>query len=379
MSVVLTDLQEELRRTVRGAIEARHGAARVIELAEAGTESDDAEVWKALSDIGVPQIGTPGSGTGLLDLGLMVQEAGRGLLPGTLLGHALGQRLLLAAGGDAGPLAEADVPGHRLAASWLLDPAAVAVDGGGALHGRAGAVAEGRQADLLVLPVTAAANLAVACVDTSSLSFSPERAGAIDAGRDWTAADFDGVPARVYGLEPEALRHVLLEAAVLLCFDSLGSAERCLDDAVRYAKERRQFGQAIGGFQAVKHLLVDAHVAVDNARSATWHAAAALDAGAADAAFSAHVAKAVTDQAHVRTAAMSIQVHGGMGFTREVTAHLHARRGKYNERLAGTPGEHLEAMVNDLPVVLGQWSGVPADRDPTDQRGTNDDVASGSP
>ncbi|GAA0562863.1 acyl-CoA dehydrogenase family protein [Actinomadura livida] len=359
MSVVLTDLQEELRRTVRGAIEARHGAARVIELAEAGAEGDDADVWKALSDIGVPQIGTPDSGTGLLDLGLMVQEAGRGLLPGTLLGHALGQRLLLAADGAAGPLAEADAAGHRLAASWRLDPAAVTVEPDGVLHGRAGAIAEGRQADVLVLPVTGPA---VACVDTNSLGFSPEKAGAIDTGRDWTAVDLDGIPARVYGLEPESWRRVLLEAAVLLCFDSLGSAERCLDDAVRYAKERRQFGQAIGGFQAVKHLLVDAHVAVDNARSATWHAAAALDSGAADAAFSAHVAKAVTDQAHVRTAAAGIQVHGGTGFTREVAAHLHARRSRYNERLAGTPAEHLDAMADDLPMVLGQWSGVPADR-----------------
>jgi len=366
MSVVLTDMQEELRRTVRRAIEERHGAARVIEAAEPGAERDDTEVWKALADIGVPQIGTPDSGTGLLDLGLMVREAGRGLLPGTLLGHALAQRLLLAADGAAGLLAEADAGGRRLAASWGLDAAAVTADARGSLRGRAGAVSEGRQADLLVLPVTADTGAAVACVETGPLGFLTDPARALDTGRDWTVADLGGVPARVHRLEPEALRNVLIEAAVLLCFDSLGSAERCLDDAVRYAKERRQFGQAIGGFQAVKHLLVDAHVAVDNARSATWHAAAALDAGASDAAFSAHVAKAVTDEAHVRTAATGIQVHGGTGFTREVPAHLHARRSRVNERLAGTPAEHLEAMAGHLPAVLGEWSGVPDDRIPAE-------------
>ena len=362
MSTVLTDLQEELRRTVRRAIEEHYGAARVIELAEPGAERDDAGVWKALSDIGAPQVGTPDSGTGLLDLGLLVQEAGRGLLPGTLLGHALGQRLLLAAGG-ADVLAEVDAAGRRLAASWRLDPAAVTVTPGG-LRGGAEAVLEAARADLLVLLVTAARGPAVACVDTGSPGFSPDRAGVLDVGRDWRAVDLDGLPARTYDLEPDALRRAMLEAALLLCFDSLGSAERCLDDAVRYATERHQFGQPIGGFQAVKHLLVDAHVAVDNARSATWYAAAALDAGAADAAFSAHVAKAVTDQAHIQTAATGLQVHGGMGFTREVTAHLHTRRSRYNERLAGTPAEHLEAMAGDLPAVLGQWSDAPADRAP---------------
>ena len=140
MSVVLTDMQEELRRTVRRAIEERHGTDRVIEFAEPGADRDDADVWKALAGIGVPQIGAPDSGTGLLDLGLMVQEAGRGLLPGTPLGHALAQRLLLAADGAAGLLAEAEAGGHRLAASWALDPAAVTADGAGTLRGRAGAV-----------------------------------------------------------------------------------------------------------------------------------------------------------------------------------------------------------------------------------------------
>ncbi|TDD84179.1 acyl-CoA dehydrogenase [Actinomadura darangshiensis] len=366
MSVVLTDTQEELRRTVRRAIEEHHGAERVIEAAEPGAGHDDTEVWKALAGIGVPQIGTPESGTGLLDLGLMVQEAGRGLLPGTLLGHALAQRLLLAADGAAEPLTETEAGGHRLAASWGLDPAAVNVEADGALRGRAGAVSEGRQADLLVLPVTTATGTAVACVETGSLAFPADPACALDTGRDWTATDLDGVPARMHRLEPEALRNVLIEAAVLLCFDSLGSAERCLDAAVQYAKERRQFGQAIGGFQAVKHLLVDAHVAVGNARSVTWHAAAVFDSGAADAAFSAHVAKAVTDQAHVRTTATGIQVHGGTGFTREVPAHLHARRSRINERLAGTPGEHLEAMAGHLPAVLAEWSGAPDDRNPAE-------------
>lgn len=363
MSVVLSDQQEELRQTVRRAVGQHYGAAQVIESAEQRADRCDAAVWKALHEIGVPLIGTPGFGGGLLDLGLAVQEAGRALLPGTLLGHALAQRLLVAAGDSAsGTLAEVDGRGQRLGASWQLDPTAVAVEAHGGVRGRATALSEGPQADVLVFLASTAQGPAVASVANHSLTFVPDPGLALDVSRDWTAVELGGVSAQVHHLEPDALRRALLEAALLLSFDSLGSAEQCLDAAVGYAKERHQFGQAIGGFQAVKHLLVDAYVAVDNARSATWHAAAALDDGAADAEFSVHVAKAVTDQAHITTAATGIQVHGGMGFTREVTAHLHARRSRCNERLAGTPAEHLDAMASDISTVFDAWTDASASR-----------------
>lgn len=357
MSVVLTEQQQELCRTVRRAIREHHGSAGAVELAEPGAVRSDAAVWKAFSDIGVPAIGLPGSGAGLLDLGLVVQEAGRGLLPGTLLGHALAQRLLLAAGDSAaGVLSQVEEQDLRLAASWQLEPARLEVEDGGVVRGRASAVSEGPSADLLVLLSSRGDRPAIACVGNEHLSFAADPVGALDTSRDWTVLDFEAEPLSVHEVEPNALERARLEAALLVCFDSVGSAEQCLDDAIRYAKERHQFGQAIGGFQAVKHLLVDAHVLVDNARSATWHAAAAIDVGSPDAAFSVHVAKAVSDDAHTTAAATGIQVHGGMGFTREVAAHLHARRSRYNQRLGGSATDHLQALAGELPAVLGEWT-----------------------
>lgn len=362
MSVVLTDQQQELCRTVRRAVREHYGSTGVAELAEPGAVRSDSPVWKAFSDIGVPAIGLPGSGAGLLDLGLVVQEAGRGLLPGTLLGHALAQRLLLAAGDSAaGVLSQVEEQSLRLAASWQLEPAGLEVQDGGLVQGRASAVSEGPSADLLVLLSSRRNRPAIACVANEQLSFAADPGGALDTSRDWTVLEFEIEPSSVHGVEPDALDKARLEAALLVCFDSVGSAEQCLDDAVQYAKERQQFGQPIGGFQAVKHLLVDAHVLVDNARSATWHAAAAIDDGSPDAAFSVHVAKVVSDEAHTTAAATGIQVHGGMGFTREVAAHLHARRSRYNQRLAGTPTEHLQALAGDLPTVLGEWTDAPTE------------------
>lgn len=362
MSVVLTEQQQELCQTVRRAIGEHYGSAGAVELAEPGAVRSDSSVWEAFSHIGVPAIGLPGSGAGLLELGLVVQEAGRGLLPGTLLGHALAQRLLLAAGDSAaGVLSHVEDQGLRLAASWQWEPVGLEVQDGAVVRGRASAVSEGPAADLLVLLSFRRGRPAIACIANEHLSFTADPVGALDTSRDWTVIELDTEPSSLHDVASGALERAQLEAALLVCFDSVGSAEQCLDDAVRYAKQRHQFGHAIGGFQAVKHLLVDAHVLVDNARAATLHAAAAIDAGSPDAAFSIHVAKVVSDEAQTTAAATGIQVHGGMGFTREVPAHLHARRGRYNQRLAGTPSQHLEALAGDLPMVLGDWTDAPTE------------------
>jgi alkylation response protein AidB-like acyl-CoA dehydrogenase len=124
-----------------------------------------------------------------------------------------------------------------------------------------------------------------------------------------------------------------------------------LDLAVEHAKTRVQFGVPIGRFQAVQHLLADAHVDVEGARSLVNHAAWALDHLDLTAAVTAaHVAKAYCSEKGKLVCERSIQVHGGMGMTWECRAHLHHRRAMADRTLLGDEALHYRAIATGASV-----------------------------
>jgi alkylation response protein AidB-like acyl-CoA dehydrogenase len=110
------------------------------------------------------------------------------------------------------------------------------------------------------------------------------------------------------------------EGALLTAAEQVGSAARTTELAVRYAREREQFGRPIGSFQAVKHLCAEMLVRAELARVAVY--AAALTGDPLDCA----AAKLLADEAAVHNARDCVQVHGGMGFTWETDVHLHLKR-----------------------------------------------------
>nr|WP_275585970.1 acyl-CoA dehydrogenase family protein [Geodermatophilus sabuli] len=134
-------------------------------------------------------------------------------------------------------------------------------------------------------------------------------------------------------------------AAVVLAAEDLGAADRAVALAVDYAREREAFGRRIGSYQAVKHLLVDAWVGVDQLRSLVWWAAWAADAAPGELPLAAAAAKAYAAEAFERAAETCIQVHGGIGFTWEHDAHLYWRRAKVDRLLLGDAAEHLDAVA----------------------------------
>ncbi|TGB03174.1 acyl-CoA dehydrogenase family protein, partial [Streptomyces sp. MZ04] len=107
---------------------------------------------------------------------------------------------------------------------------------------------------------------------------------------------------------------------LLIAAEQLGSAGKTLEMAARYAQERTQFGQAIGAFQAVKHLCAQMLVRAEVARGAVYAAAVTGDV------LEIAGAKLLADEAAVRNARDCLQVHGGMGFTWEADVHLHLKR-----------------------------------------------------
>jgi alkylation response protein AidB-like acyl-CoA dehydrogenase len=136
----------------------------------------------------------------------------------------------------------------------------------------------------------------------------------------------------------------------------LGGAARVLEMTAQYAKDRVQFGQPIGSFQAVKHRCADMVVDVEGMRSVAWYGAWALAAGDGDASVAASTAKIWCSDAAKRVMASGLQVHGGIGFTWEHDLHLFMKRSQLDQVSFGDAAYHRERLATLLRqrVVAGQ-------------------------
>jgi alkylation response protein AidB-like acyl-CoA dehydrogenase len=161
-----------------------------------------------------------------------------------------------------------------------------------------------------------------------------------------------GLPARPGGVRIGTAADAAgwrLRGAVLTAALQVGVARGGLDLAVRYAKEREQFGRVVGSFQAVKHLLAESLARVELARAAVLSAAVmADDPMAGDPAEAAAAAKLLADAAATAGGRTCIQVHGGMGFTWEVLAHLYLKRAWVQETAFGTADAHAVFLAGRL-------------------------------
>ena len=133
-----------------------------------------------------------------------------------------------------------------------------------------------------------------------------------------------------------------------LCVEIVGTAQKALDIAVAYAKERVQFGKPIGSFQAVKHKCVDMMVQVENARSLTYYAAWTVDENVPEVGQAVPMAKAYCSDMAKTVTSEAIQVHGGIGFTWEHDMHLFYRRGLAAEAAFGSAPVHREVVAQTL-------------------------------
>ncbi|MEY2471284.1 MAG: hypothetical protein QOK28_613 [Actinomycetota bacterium] len=133
---------------------------------------------------------------------------------------------------------------------------------------------------------------------------------------------------------------------VLTSADLVGVMQGALDLAVEYAKNRHQYGAAVGSYQAVQHLLSDALVATEGSRSVALHAAWAVGALAPDDALAAAAtAKAYCSRAARDVCETSIQIHGGIGNTWECLAHVYLRRALASIDAFGGVGPNLERVL----------------------------------
>jgi alkylation response protein AidB-like acyl-CoA dehydrogenase len=370
----LTDEQQAIRSTARDFLAARYKSERVRALAEseAGFEQSD---WEEMAELGWPGLALPeewgGQGLGIVDLAVLFEEMGYALAPSPLLSTTVAGLALAANGteeqkeGWLRPLAEGKLRG----APALFDAGTPAQPGEFAMAARAdgdGIVLDGEK--VLVMDAASADFFLVATADGRRHIVEREAVGvgisaekSIDLTRRLHSVRFDGVRvdagATLAGGQ-EGYLPVLWRACVALAAESTGVAQRTMEMAVEYAKDRQQFGRPIGAYQAVSHRCAQMLLETENSRSAVYGAAWAADAEPASLPLAASMAKAYASDAGWRVPDASIQVHGGIGFTWEHDLHFFLKRGKANAASFGTASWHRD-RVADL-VLAGEPAAAPA-------------------
>jgi alkylation response protein AidB-like acyl-CoA dehydrogenase len=191
-----------------------------------------------------------------------------------------------------------------------------------------------------------------AVVDTAAPGVELVPQPAFDPTAPMCAVELVDVPVVAEPLGGEAVSRMATIGALLAAAEAVGAAGRMLDDACRYAAERRQFGRPIASFQALRHLLADMYVRQASSWSSVLYAAAALDEDHEDAPRTASIAKAYVSRAAREVAHGAMQVFGGIAVTAEHPAHRYLRRIVVRERQFGDAAHHERALGRALASAV---------------------------
>jgi alkylation response protein AidB-like acyl-CoA dehydrogenase len=314
------DLDEQ-QRDFAASIDAALAAADVPGAVRAWAQGDTApgrKVWARLADLGVTALMVAeefdGIGAHPVDLVVAAERLGRWCVPGPVTESVAVAPVLLAGDERSAALAA----GELIATVALPPQVPRAVDAGSAgliLVAADGAVRDG------------AAGEQYESVDPSRKLFD------VTASGDSHAADVK----RAYEFG------VLATAAQLV-----GAGQAMLDMSVEYAKQRSQFGRAIGTYQAIKHKLADVHIAVELARPLVYGAALSLADNSSDTARDVSAAKVAAADAALLAARSALQTHGAIGFTQEHDLSLWLLRAQALRSAWGDPAVHRRRVLEAL-------------------------------
>ncbi|RZS32787.1 alkylation response protein AidB-like acyl-CoA dehydrogenase [Herbihabitans rhizosphaerae] len=362
--LLYSDVEEDLRASVRDLLADRVDAAAILARCETG-EPHDRDTWRALAEVGVTSLQVPeelgGQGASLRETAVAQEELGRAVAPVPFLGSAvLATAALLDCGADdlTRALAEGTATA-TLAVSLATAPGAAFPSGvsvvGGRLGGVVRAVADTSIADLLVVPAIGDGGPELHAVRVADVGVTITPSVSLDLTRPVADVELTGVASeRLAGPDraESTVDNSLLVGAGMLAAEQVGLAEWCVQSTVDYLRERHQFGRPVGSFQALKHRLADLWSSLVSARAASRYAADTLATGDPDARIAVHLAASFCSALAVRAAEECVQLHGGIGMTWEHPAHLYLKRAKANEIALGTPGTHRTrlAPLVDLPA-----------------------------
>ncbi|MGW6156173.1 acyl-CoA dehydrogenase family protein [Streptomyces sp. NPDC055144] len=351
-----TEEQRELRTVLRDFFTETSGPEDVRKHLATPRGYDEA-LWARLAgEIGVHGLAIPeeygGSGYTFAELAVALEESGRALYCAPLLPTVVLAAHALLAAGDR-QACERYLP--RIADGTLTATVAGFRDGepgvsaeptgaGTVLRGAVDFVLDGAGADLILVRArTAEGPRLFACEPAPETCVrTPHRV--LDETRRQARVEFHGAPATPMG-ESGEVAAVLDAGRAALAVEQVGGSGHALDATVAFVGQRHQFGRPIGSFQAVKHRLADVLVALEAARSAVTYASACMALDSPQLPVAASVAAAVCSETFRLATAEYVQLHGGIGFTWEHSAHLYVRRARSSEVLFGTAEQHRARLA----------------------------------
>ncbi|MCA6105319.1 acyl-CoA dehydrogenase family protein [Bradyrhizobium australafricanum] len=375
MALVLTEEQSMLRDSARGLISDKAPVAHLRGLRDAKDATGfSRELWKTFAEMGFSGLLVPdqfgGSGLGCVEAGIVMEEIGRTLMPSPFLATSVLAASALSRGGSEAQKAQ-HLP--KIADGSLL--AALAIDEGAKhrplqtklqatrsgngfkLSGDKGFVVDGHTADLLIVAARTAGSagdkngLTLFLVDPKAKGLAVERTAMVDSHNaarivfDNVEVDADSVLGEVdqgFGL----LEGVLNIGRGAVASEMVGLSDEVFGRTVAYLKERKQFGKAIGEFQALQHRAAQLYIDIEITRAAVLKALQALDTDIDKAATAVAVAKARAGTTATLAVQEGVQMHGGMGMTDQFDIGFFMKRARVCQELFGDSNFHTDQLAS---------------------------------
>lgn len=370
-ALVPTPERVELRETVRKSLRRHPGPRGFLAERPSGAWFDAGLMAGLNSEIGLAELLVPeqhgGIGGKVADAAVVFEELGGALAPVPIFATmALATPALAASGGDTAAALLSRICRGEAIVAFADGPcglpsdhsfrAARQPDSGWRVSGRSGIVIEGGGADVLLVTAEADGATTLFAVEAAAAGVQRRPLRTLDLTRGVAEVVLDAACARQVGRLGGGVAAAELAwnvGSVLLAAEQVGGAQKVLDTAVEYAKQRVQFGQPIGSFQQISSTLVDLLLDVELARSALLRAVDAADEHHENPTeetgrtlrLEASLAKALCSDAFMHVADEGLHVLGGMGFTWEHDAHLYFRRAKSSQHLLGSPDDHRNRLA----------------------------------
>lgn len=356
MNFDLSEEQRMLQSTLDDFLERECPIATIRDFYDGEEDFHDA-VWKGLLEMGVTGLHLPeaygGAGLELLDLQCVAERLGYHATPVPFFGHAIAGLAIALGGSDAQKekwlpgIASGDVLAtiafSESDGRWQPDQWGLAPNLNGSLTATRPFVPSGGSAELVVVGLSEGR---LGLVDTRSAGTTPLGEHDLDRTRRCATLRFDESPFELLANGRDAAERVRDAALVLLAADAAGGAQRCVELAAAYAKQREQFGRPIGHFQALKHQLADLALDAEPCRPLVWYAAHAWDTSdpssdspRESARAAAHAKSHVTDR-YLKVARGTVEAHGGIGYTWESEVHYWLKRAAFDRAFLGAPRVH---------------------------------------
>ena len=371
MNFAFSEDQDTLRETVRKFLESKSSEEAVREQMETDN-GFDANVWSQMAnEMGLQGLAIPeeygGQGFSFVELGVVLEEMGRALLCAPYFSSAVLAAYTLLHSGDENAK-KAYLPGiasgetiatlatTEPSGKWDQSGITAEAKGSGSdftISGTKMFVLDGHTANLIIVAAKSGKGVSLFAVEGNASGLTRTALSTMDQTRKQAKLEFNNTPAKLIGTEGkgwDVLSSVFDIAAVALAAEQVGGAQKVLEMAVQYAKDRVQFGRPIGSFQAIKHKCADMLLEVESAKSAAYYGMWCVAEMNEELPSVASLAKAYCSEAYFHATAENIQIHGGIGFTWEHPAHLYFKRAKSSELLFGDPTYHRELLAQRIGI-----------------------------